>query len=307
MDKQLQLIDRGPWDVFTTGDASRVGLGSFRLVELARAAVIDHLGRGLFALHPAEPLSAEDAHRRLTAGIARLHPDAVLICRSAVVAHGLPVFDVDLDRALIARPVVAERVAQHWTTRPQVDWLDPVDTDAGPAARIAAAVVLHALEDGPIAGIVALDRALHDARVDIAEVEELAELVTRWPKSSHVRTMLAYADGRSESVGESRTRVELAMAGIEVEPQSEVTDEAGRFVARVDLRVKGSKVVLEFDGLQKYRGEDGTEALIAEKRREDELRRLGYVVVRFTWADLYVPGKVVARVRAALATARAAA
>jgi very-short-patch-repair endonuclease len=90
------------------------------------------------------------------------------------------------------------------------------------------------------------------------------------------------------------------MAGLDVEPQVVIRDEVGDVVARVDLAVRGTRVLIEFDGLVKYR-EGGSEALIAEKRREDELRRLGYVVVRFTWADLYRPERVVARVRAAVA------
>ena len=39
-----------------------------------------------------------------------------------------------------------------------------------------------------------------------------------------------------------------------------------------------------------------------EKRREDRLRRLGYLVVRVTWAQLERPGAVAAAVRAALRT-----
>jgi len=40
-----------------------------------------------------------------------------------------------------------------------------------------------------------------------------------------------------------------------------------------------------------------------EKRREDRLRRLGYVVVRLTWADLERPGGVAAAVRRAIKAA----
>lgn len=76
----------------------------------------------------------------------------------------------------------------------------------------------------------------------------------------------------------------------------------GAFVARVDFLVAGTRVVVEFDGKSKYA--DGDPAVLwAEKRREDRLRRLGYVVVRITWADLETPGAVAARVRTALAAA----
>jgi hypothetical protein len=50
----------------------------------------------------------------------------------------------------------------------------------------------------------------------------------------------------------------------------------------------------------KYRGDGGADALLAEKRREDRLRELGYEVVRVTWDELAQPERIHARVRAAL-------
>ena len=58
--------------------------------------------------------------------------------------------------------------------------------------------------------------------------------------------------------------------------------------------------VVEFDGAVKYAGPDGVEALVAEKRREDQLRALGYAVVRVTWDDLAHPARLLAAIRAAL-------
>ena len=63
-------------------------------------------------------------------------------------------------------------------------------------------------------------------------------------------------------------------------------------------------MLVEFDGLMKY---GGPEDLVAEKRREDRLRGLGYTVVRVTWSDLRHPERVVAEVRRAVARSRAAA
>ena len=76
-------------------------------------------------------------------------------------------------------------------------------------------------------------------------------------------------------------------------------DAAGVLVGRVDFLVAG-RVVVEFDGLLKYRGEDGPEVVVAEKRREDRLRELGYEVVRVTWDELAHPERILARIRAAL-------
>lgn len=179
--------------------------------------------------------------------------------------------------------------------------LDRSDATVDRQVPPAVALVQHCLESGAAAGIVAADAAMHREVVVVEALTGAAGAVHGWPRSSGVRTMLAHVDGRSESVGESRLRFALAVAGITLEPQVVVTDEAGDFVARVDFVVEGTRVVVEFDGKVKY-GDGGADALMAEKRREDRLRRLGYAVVRVTWADLYHLPRVITWIRQACAT-----
>jgi very-short-patch-repair endonuclease len=285
--------------VFTTREARARGLSPFDLVRLVKAGELEHLARGVYAFPPAEGEQPAQRHLRLAAGVCRVYPDAVLTHHSAALALGLPVWGATL-KVLLARTVPAERIAQHWVIRPRPDWLNPVEGSVGACASVAATAVQHALESGSVAGIVAADFALHEGRVTVSELETMAGHVAGWPRSHHVTTMLAHLDGRSESPGESRLRVDLTMAGIDVVPQVTVPDESGKIVARVDLLVRGTNVVIEFDGLVKYR-DRGFEALVAEKAREDELRRLGFVVLRFVWADLANPGRIVRRVREAMA------
>ncbi len=53
-------------------------------------------------------------------------------------------------------------------------------------------------------------------------------------------------------------------------------------------------VIGECDGLLKYSGSD---ALIQEKIREDRIRALGFIVVRWTWNDIIRhPGDVAAQI-----------
>jgi len=113
--------------------------------------------------------------------------------------------------------------------------------------------------------------------------------------------MMALVDPRSESVGESRTRLVLVAAGLEVRSQVKVVDR-GAILARVDLLVAG-RVVVEFDGAVKYADDASGRTLYTEKKREDRLRELGFEVVRVTWADLAHPEVVLQRVRAALVRA----
>jgi len=55
-------------------------------------------------------------------------------------------------------------------------------------------------------------------------------------------------DARSESAWESIMRVLHQAAEIPVTPQQEIFDERGRFVARVDLRIDGTRRIHEYDG-----------------------------------------------------------
>ena len=119
------------------------------------------------------------------------------------------------------------------------------------------------------------------------------------PRCQRARAMLSFADPKAESPGESRLRFLLASFGIDVVSQVVVRD-GDTVVARADLGVRGTRVLIEFDGAVKYR-EGGAQALMAEKRREDRLRALGYIVLRFTWADLESPRTVLAAVRTAIA------
>lgn len=52
------------------------------------------------------------------------------------------------------------------------------------------------------------DAALHSGRVTSEALADTVSLVETWPASSRAKAMLSHVDARSESVGESRTRVE---------------------------------------------------------------------------------------------------
>lgn len=117
------------------------------------------------------------------------------------------------------------------------------------------------------------------------------------------RRVLAVADPRSESPGESMTRWILTERGLAPDGlQVSVRTRLGWF--RPDLSWSGAKVCLEFDGLVKYSGAFGStavDAVVAEKRRQDALEESGWLVLRVTWADLARPDELADRVARALA------
>lgn len=102
-----------------------------------------------------------------------------------------------------------------------------------------------------------------------------------------------FADGRSESVGESLSRVTIHELGFVVpELQVEFRSPSGEFLGRPDFWWKQVQLIGEFDGMTKYtgaverNGRTAEEVLVAERRRELKLAGADRRVIRWMWKDL---------------------
>ncbi|MDT0214175.1 type IV toxin-antitoxin system AbiEi family antitoxin domain-containing protein [Rothia sp. ARF10] len=290
--------------MLTTAQASTLGMGRRALLEAVRAGDLLHPGRSLYAVaRLVERTSPVAWHRSLAAGALLLYADAVFTGVTAVLAHGIDVWGCDLTRPSIRRPIHRSTGMSSFRVR-QARGIT-VRTPWGPASTVADSLVQLAVDHGVEQGVVSGDHALRTELVTQDDLERAIEGSSRAPGVHRARSMASFVCGKHESVGESRCALELTLAGIRVVPQVEVRDSFGRLVGRVDFLVEGTMVVVEFDGRMKFASGDPA-VLWAEKKREDALRALGYVVVRITWADLQVPGQVVAKVRRAMALAAAA-
>ncbi|WP_191089752.1 hypothetical protein [Nesterenkonia ebinurensis] len=138
--------------------------------------------------------------------------------------------------------------------------------------------------------VVILDAAL---RTDVtrSDLVSTVELCTRtkaqrfaWQKA------LDFADPRSESVGESLSRVRIAELGFEV-PELQHTIHVDAATYRLDCWWEKAGIVGEFDGWQKYQS-GGSAALREEKVREDAIRSTVGAVVRWYWEDLQNPQRL---------------
>ncbi|TDS82648.1 hypothetical protein EV640_11421 [Nesterenkonia aurantiaca] len=145
--------------------------------------------------------------------------------------------------------------------------------------------------------VVVLDAAL--ARISERGLT-LDELLQPWQpflRGARLRAEWAravdFADPRSESVGESLSRVRISELGFAVPELQSVVRVEGREY-RLDFEWEGG-VVGEFDGKQKYLrsqelfGRSAEEAVYREKLREDAIRSTGRRVVRWSWDDLHHP------------------
>lgn len=144
--------------------------------------------------------------------------------------------------------------------------------------------------DGARRGDGALDRPVRDT-----DIEDFQHLLRTQPMSNRFWESWNFSDPRAESAGESLSRVLIHQLGFVVpDLQHRMILRSGSSV-RVDFWWEGVRLIGEFDGLMKYRQaqrfahKDAAEAVIEEKRREDELRSLGCGLLRWTWADLQHP------------------
>jgi hypothetical protein len=157
-------------------------------------------------------------------------------------------------------------------------------------------IVDLARNHGVRAGLVAADAALHE-RITTEAALQLAVLRARgWPGVRAARRVVELADARAESPLESLTRLLVIDHGLPV-PELQIWVETDEGMVRVDGIWLDRNVVLEVDGLLKYKAED---AFPNEKLRQEALERAGYRVVRVMWRDLKTPERTAERIRTAL-------
>ncbi|NLU84630.1 hypothetical protein [Rhodococcus sp. HNM0569] len=267
------------------------------------------------------PATTHDGHdpysrHRLAAHAAAAVSDAVVSHVSAAVLHGLAVWSVPLAKVhmTVDRRSGGKGSTHRVLHAARLPSEDVVVLDSVRTTSVARTVLDLAHTVPFEQAVVTCDDALARALVT---VDDLTTAFARRPGrrgAPAARRVLAFADARSESVGESRSRVLFHRHGFELpELQASMHTTDGRFIARVDFLWRELGVVGEFDGFAKYsiqgknsmRGGGEIEVLRREKLREDALRAHGWSVARWTWEHLEQPESVLTRVRYA-ATAAAA-
>ena len=308
MDARLEALAGSQGGAFAAHEALAVGLTKADLHRALRARQLVRVRRGAYVRATVWQQASRDERYRLGClAVARSRPGDALSHHAALALLGLPLWGHDAQRIDMVTDTVQ-------SVRRGAVWLHPDDgvtvepaADAAACVSPARAVVRTALTMGQVCAVVAGDAALHRRLVTLADL--MTEVAALSPHQGRGRALEAVLlmDGRSESVGESRTRLALRCLGFEPDSQVVLRDADGHFVARVDLVVDG--VVLEFDGQVKYArqrdAEDGAagpeQVVWLEKQREDAIRRLGHPVERVIWAELDRPGLIGARVRSARA------
>jgi len=285
------------------------GLSDDELRRLTRRREWRRLRRGAY-VDGTFPDEVTVRHQMLVhATLSGLRRPAVVSHQSAAVLHGLRLWGVPLGRVHVTRrpPAWNDSGTTLVTHVGRLRERDVEVVDGVPVTSAARTAVDLARGQPLEVAVVVLDAALHDRLVDPAALQDVLAAVEGAPGTRSAARAVRFADGRSESVGESRSRVLLHRLGLAPSTlQMEVRAADGRLIGRVDFGWEEQRVVGEFDGRVKYGrllrpGQDPGDVVFQEKRREDEIRDEGWGVVRCTWADLDVPGRVADRVRRALA------
>lgn len=293
-----QLISRRELD--------HLGFTKGQIAHAIDAAELQRVRRGVYRIPNCNP-GDEMSHEVLVrATVALGSDDAVVSGWSAAGLHGLPVdSNFGTNRVMKTWPASSHgrkgKVTHSRLARFQPD---EVVTVRGLAVTSVERTCADLARTSELAwGVTLYDQAL---RLGLTR-GVLERGLERWPRRPGIRKArlaLAWADPRSESVGESLSRTLIRRRGLPVpDLQREIWDDAG-FVGRTDFAWDEFGVLGEFDGMIKY-GESASgspqKAIMAEKRREERLRAAGWWIIRWDWIDLSHPDELIARIWRGLA------
>lgn len=283
-------------DVVATGGDDR------DLVVAVREEVLVKLRPGTFCDAKTWVAADERAkHLLLLRGVmTKARADVVASHVSAVAVHGAPLWDLPTGVVHLTRRdqrggrkeagVVQHRGALLDAEVVTVDGI----TTTSPARTV---IDLACLGDVDVEHVLPVaDDLLRRGLLGVEDLKAAHDRAKDWPGSRATQMVVRLADGRRESVGESRTAFLMWAYGVPYAlPQVDIHDADGRHLGRVDFAWPELGVWLEFDGKEKYskrrrEGESVTDAVLREKKREERIARAtGWRCIRITWADLYAP------------------
>jgi hypothetical protein len=281
------------------------GITDDELRRLRRQRRLTVVRPGVYVPADDERLANQAARHRLAvrATVEKLAPGAVVSHASAAAVHGLTMWDVQLRRihVTVVRDSGGRRTRLLHVHTAALHPDDVVDVEGLVCTSVARTVVDLARTLPFEQALVIADAARHVHRVSAVELAAAVDRVAGRRGSPDARRVVAAADPRAESPGETRSRIAIARAGLPPPTLQHVVPEIG---ARTDFYWEEFKTVGEFDGKIKYGralrpGQDLGEVVVAEKRREEALRDIDLQVVRWYWDEIDPFDGVAARLRRA--------
>ncbi|HET9872943.1 MAG TPA: hypothetical protein VFP89_10155 [Propionibacteriaceae bacterium] len=293
-----------------TRDLVAAGFTHNEIARQVRSGTLAHLRRGAYLRGEGVDLTPSLRHLRLIeATIPQTAPGSVVSHLSAAVMHGLPVLGGDLGRVRMTRAASGGRSRGNIHLYTAALRAEEVVVIGGiPTTSLARTVVDIGRTVG-FDGAVVVGDAARRTGLAVADLMDGLVAAAGRPGVARARRVCAFLDDRSESPGESLSRVLLHDGGLPPSSlQHRVLDPSGRLIGRADFCWEEQRTLGEFDGRVKYGrllkpGETAQDVIYREKLREDAMRDLGWQVVRWTWADLSQPAGILDRLTRAFARA----
>lgn len=295
-----QPIPFPPGAPFTTAQARRAGLSDRALLELVAHGRLVKMRHGWFQAPAPSTTSRNDAARRARIALHEGPACAVASHQTAAALHGLPLVRASTSRVHLTanRPAGGRRTGHVHLHTSRPGSLDVAMIGDIPVTSIARTITDLSRSAGFESGVCAADSALRKKLLTRRELELEVAQHRGLTGAAIARDVLDFAVPDSESAGESLSRCLMrTMSGIPAPRlQHELFTPDGTFVARTDFSWGDGALVGEFDGKVKYTrnaeygfADDPGDVVWKEKQREDRIRALGIIVIRWVWADLYKP------------------
>ena len=297
MTQNLGQIIQASGGIFSRSQALDCGETDRSLAVAVRDGALVRLRRGFYA--PADICVAADPSARhmlnARAAVASQRGLVALTGVSAAALHGFAIHDTPLDVVHLVRldngsTRTEAGIVHHGSRR---DIADEIGSYDGILASVPARAVWEvACRSSLEGGVVTADSALHQNPEIKDSLDALHDCFALFPGSAKARTVMRLADGRSESPGESVTRVKFYRYGIPMpELQFHVMGSRDQLIGIADFYWEDFRHLGEFDGNVKYQkllrpGESTSDCVIREKRREDAMRAGGRGMTRFIWSDV---------------------
>jgi hypothetical protein len=296
MDAFLEALATQQGGFFSRADALQAGYADRTLARAARMGLVRRVRQGAYS--PSTIFDSQDdvgRHRILArATLARQQGLVALTGVSAAAVHGLSVYGHDLKTVQLVR---LDGGASRREVNARHHVLNDIEGDVELVggllvtnlARTVWEVAAHA---GLEAGVATADSAVHRVPDLVDQLAQLQSALGRRPGSSRARMALRLVDGRSQSPGESFSRVIFHRHRVPMpEPQYEVISASGRSLGFADFGWKEDRHLGEFDGKIKYEellkpGQSASDVVFKEKCREDQIRAELFGMTRWTFVDL---------------------
>lgn len=269
---------------FTCATAYAHGLTKRDLRTMVERGEISRLARQLYVRDP----SQLDICARAKAFGMVIAPHQVICDRTAAWIHGVDIYSYPGEGDMTRIEVCAMRDHAR-TRRPEIAGCvrDLSDEDIASIEGVAVTSPTRTALDlacrlRPMSALACVEAFLRKGLVTPAE---LAALLPRFRGRRGIRLareVLAIADARVESEGESFTRMAIYRAGLPMPSTQVWVRRDGGEDIRLDTAYEGVKIAVEYDGEEFH----GVERRTHDEERRDWLRRRGWYVVVVRKDDL---------------------